>query len=68
MDKVIKVFHSFEEADKADDEYYMLLTPQERLKICFQIRTQHFALHQIDPDDYKLRKLRTMKVQSFPVN
>jgi len=33
MEKVLKVFGSFEEADQADDEYYASLTPQERVDI-----------------------------------
>lgn len=33
MEKVVKVFSSFEEADRADDEYYASLTPQERVDI-----------------------------------
>jgi hypothetical protein len=33
MEKVLKVFNSFEEADQADDEYYASLTPQQRVDI-----------------------------------
>jgi hypothetical protein len=33
MEKVLKVFRSFEEADQSDDEYYASLTPQERVDI-----------------------------------
>jgi hypothetical protein len=31
VERVIRKFSSFEEADKADREYYRSLTPQERL-------------------------------------
>lgn len=33
MEKVLNVFNSFEAADRADDEYYASLTPQERVNI-----------------------------------
>lgn len=33
MEKVLKVFSSFEEAERADDEYYASLSPQERVDI-----------------------------------
>ena len=33
MERVLKVFNSFEEADQADDEYYASLTPQQRVDI-----------------------------------
>jgi len=33
MEKVLKVFSSFEEADQADDEYHASLSPQERVDI-----------------------------------
>ena len=33
MEKVLKVFSGFEEADHSDDEYYASLTPQQRVDI-----------------------------------
>jgi hypothetical protein len=37
MEKVLKVFNSFEEADRADDEYYASLTPQQRVDILLEM-------------------------------
>lgn len=33
MEKVLRVFNSFESADEADDEYYASLTPQQRVDL-----------------------------------
>lgn len=33
MDKVVKKFTSFEEAEEADRQYYRALTPEQRLDI-----------------------------------
>ena len=33
MEKVLKVFSSFEEAERADDEYYASLSPQQRVDL-----------------------------------
>lgn len=33
MEKVLKVYNSFEEADRADDDYYASLSAQERVDI-----------------------------------
>lgn len=33
MDRVVRTFRSFEDADEADDEFYADLTPNERLDI-----------------------------------
>lgn len=33
MEKVLKVFNSFEDADQADVDYYASITPQERVDI-----------------------------------
>jgi len=33
MEKVLKVFNSFEEADQADVDYYASLTSQERVDV-----------------------------------
>lgn len=37
MEKVLKVFSSFEEAEEADDEYYALLSPQERVDLLLDL-------------------------------
>ena len=37
MEKVVRVFNSFEEAEAADREYYRNLTPEQRLRILFNI-------------------------------
>jgi hypothetical protein len=37
MEKAVRIFHSFAEADKADDEYYRSLTPEQRLEILFDL-------------------------------
>ena len=41
MEKVLKVFGSFEEADQADDEYYASLTPQQRVDILLDMIAAH---------------------------
>ena len=38
MDKVIRVFHSFEEADAADAREDAAMSPQDRLKILIDLR------------------------------
>jgi hypothetical protein len=37
MEKVVRIFKSFEEADQADKEYYRNLTPEQRLDILLEI-------------------------------
>ncbi len=37
MEKVVRVFKSFEEAERADREYYRSLTPQQRLDILLEL-------------------------------
>ena len=37
MKKVLQVFHNFEDADRADDEYYASLTPQQRVDILLSL-------------------------------
>jgi hypothetical protein len=37
MEKVLRVFDSFDDADRADDEYYASLTPQERVDILLDL-------------------------------
>lgn len=40
MEKVVRVFKSHEEADRADREYYLSLTPAQRLSIVFTLVKQ----------------------------
>ena len=35
------MFHSFDEADKAEDEFYAELTPKERLDILLELVERH---------------------------
>jgi hypothetical protein len=37
MEKVVRIAKSFEEADRADREYYQSLTPVQRLEILFEL-------------------------------
>jgi hypothetical protein len=37
MEKAVRVFHSFADADKADAEYYRSLTPQQRLDVLLDL-------------------------------
>jgi hypothetical protein len=37
MDKIVRKFHSFDEADNADYEYYRALSGNERLQILLEL-------------------------------
>ena len=37
MERVVRKFSSFEEAGKADHDYYRGLTPQQRVDICLEL-------------------------------
>lgn len=37
MEKVVKVFRSFEERERTDKEYYQSLSPQERIEILLEL-------------------------------
>ena len=37
MEPMVRKFDSFEEADRADDEYYVSLSPQARLDILLEL-------------------------------
>ena len=41
MEKTIRVFDSFEEAEAADKEYYRSLSPAERVEILLILREQY---------------------------
>jgi len=42
VDKVARIFHSFEEAEQADREDYRSMTPQQRLDLAFQIYDDYY--------------------------
>ena len=37
VQKVVRVFHSFQESEKADREYYLSLSPEQRMEILFEL-------------------------------
>jgi hypothetical protein len=41
MEKVVAVFGSFEEAERAEDEFYASLTPSERLDLLLDLITRY---------------------------
>ena len=41
MEKLLKVFNSFEEAEQADDAYYASLTPQQRVDLLLDLIAAH---------------------------
>jgi hypothetical protein len=40
VEKVVRKFNSFEEADRADADWYASLTPQQRIQIVIDLREQ----------------------------
>ena len=42
MERTIKIFRSFAEAEQADKEYYRSLTPAQRIQIVLMLR-KHYA-------------------------
>jgi hypothetical protein len=38
MEKTVRIFRSFEEADEAEAEFYARLTPSERVQILIELR------------------------------
>lgn len=41
MERILNVFHSFDDADRADDEYYARLSPQQRLDLLLELIERH---------------------------
>ena len=41
--KEFQVFHSFAESERADREYYLSLSPSERLEILFELIDQYYG-------------------------
>jgi len=60
MEKAARVFRSFAEAGKADDEYYRSLSPEQRLEILLDlVKTQ-----QSDEVEQRLERVcRIIKLQ-----
>jgi hypothetical protein len=48
MEKVVRIFSSFQEADTAEKEYYRSLTPSGRLAILFTLNRRYWSSR---PDD-----------------
>ena len=59
MEKVVRKFNSFEEADAAEHETYMRMTPDERMRIVLQLREQTY------PDAIKQRLARVYRIVKF---
>ncbi len=45
MKKTLKIFKNFDAAEKADREYYLRLTPEERMAIAEQLRQDYQKIH-----------------------
>jgi hypothetical protein len=58
VEKIAKKFRSFAEADAADKEYYLSLTPQQRMEIFFEINAR---ARNNDPDQRLERVCRIVK-------
>jgi hypothetical protein len=56
IEKVVRVFHSFEEAEQADAEADSLLTPEERIQIAIELRDRRH------PDAAEQRLARVCKI------
>jgi hypothetical protein len=41
VERIVQVFSSFEEADRADDQFYADLTPEARLEILLELVEQY---------------------------
>lgn len=59
MDKVVRKFSNFADADRADREYYLSLTPEERLRILFELVRRA----QDDPPPRLERVYRVIKLE-----
>lgn len=53
----VKKFGSFEEADRADEEYYASMSPEERLAIIQSLRESHHKLRGSPNDGKGLRRV-----------
>jgi hypothetical protein len=50
--KSAKIFNNFEDADRADDEYYMSLSPEKRVDILLELVTRHHKLEYETPQRF----------------
>ena len=41
MERVVRIFRSFEEAERVEREYYASLTPQQRVNLLQEMRAQY---------------------------
>ena len=41
MDKAVRIFRSFKDAERAEKEYYQSLSPEQRLEILFELCAQY---------------------------
>jgi len=55
MQRIIRKFRTFREAEEANREYYRQLSPPERLEILFQLRAM--ALKENDADSERLARV-----------
>ena len=39
--KSVQIFNSFKDADRADDEYYMSLSPEKRVDVLLELITRY---------------------------
>jgi hypothetical protein len=60
MEKVIRKFHFFTEAEKADRAYYLSLTPEQRLEILFDMVANPLR---DEPEQRLERVCRVVKLQ-----
>lgn len=56
----MKIFHSFEEADKDYEKYTLSLSPQERVSITEHLRRQYFLIKN-KPVDLNIKKVIEIK-------
>jgi hypothetical protein len=62
MEKVVRKFSSFEEAEKADREYYESLTPAQRVAMALELRRMW-----VGTEDERTERLeRVLTVSQLP--
>lgn len=62
MDKVVRIFDRFEDAERADAAYYASLTPHERISILLQLCRTQWG----DPDGESARMVHEVRIVDFP--
>ncbi len=62
MEKVVKIFKSFEESDRADKAYYHSLTPQQRLEILWELNSRWPTSGDDKPSERLERVYRIIKL------